>query len=582
LAAGDKNLYCLEPRTGSIRWEYAHEGSGEYGSICLVPVPFGPDHVLLKHSDDSVKLIECGDSRSGTQASLAWETRSLKKSYAVPVFCGGHLFGFNGRNLTCVDPLTGEIVWRSRAPGDGFPIVVDGHLAIVCKSGGLNLISASRAGYRPVASTSVFQEDLVWTPPVLHGGAIFVRSFGEIARVDLSDGDTTVVDTGQPPPGVAGTRFEELLQELATLTDKGPRIDRFLKEAGPFPLTEPDGRAIFIYRGPGKELALGGDITGFGSKLKMHRVPSSDLFYCVVRLEADARVCYAFVRDFEAIPDQLNPNRVEMVGLDEDLELDIAMAMSGKGRQVSWMAMPNWKPPAHLLPIDKANRGRLIEKSFRSDALGKDVSVAVYLPAEYDNNQLRYPVAYIHDGQTARKLEIPLTLDHLIGTSVQPLIAVLIDERAPFMGLDNYAKMCGVELPQFIDQQFRTVPARDSRAHVGWGFGAMAAVQSALAHAQSNGKLAIQSPFILATSYVEPFMKRQSEFPLQVYIDWGKYDTRSPLEFWDVSQFGRQLTRYFRDHGYQPQGGQFNEGGDVPGWRNRTDDMLRALFPIQR
>jgi enterochelin esterase-like enzyme len=246
------------------------------------------------------------------------------------------------------------------------------------------------------------------------------------------------------------------------------------------------------------------------------------------------------------------------------------------------MAMPDWKPPTHFSPVADERRGRLVQKSFRSEALGKEVSVTVYQPAGYEAGKARYPVAYVHNGKTARDLELPLTLDNLIGSRIEPLIAVLIDEQAPFFGLENYAKMCGVELPAFIDQNFRTITTRESRAHIGWGFGAMAVTQSALSHADTSGKLAAQSPFILSTATIDPFMKNASEFPMQVYIDWGKYDTRSPLEFWDVSAFGKMLTQYFRDHGYEPVGGQFNEGSEAPAWRNRTDDLLQALFPLKK
>lgn len=34
-------------------------------------------------------------------------------------------------------------------------------------------------------------------------------------------------------------------------------------------------------------------------------------------------------------------------------------------------------------------------------------------------------------------------------------------------------------------------------------------------------------------------------------------------------------------NGYQPLGGEFHEGSDVPAWRNRVDDMFRGLFPGQ-
>jgi Putative esterase len=212
----------------------------------------------------------------------------------------------------------------------------------------------------------------------------------------------------------------------------------------------------------------------------------------------------------------------------------------------------------------------------------KEIRLSVHLPAGYEGTDMRFPVVYVHGGASVRdKLELPLALDNLAGGEMQPLIAVFILEEPPFFGVEKYAELCGREIPEFVDREFRTLATRENRAQVGWGFSGQAIAQTALTHAELNGKLGLTSPFIISPDQLKPFLKPAADFPLDVYIDWGKYDTRAPLESWDVARFGSLLTEAFRANGYEPLGGEFHEGSDVPAWRNRTDDLFRALFPAK-
>lgn len=65
----------------------------------------------------------------------------------ISVYHDGLIFGYNGRILACVGASNGELVWRSREPGDGFLILVDGHLVIATNEGCLS-IALSELGTR--------------------------------------------------------------------------------------------------------------------------------------------------------------------------------------------------------------------------------------------------------------------------------------------------------------------------------------------------------------------------------------------------------------------------------------------------
>lgn len=573
LAAGDAKLLCLDAETGAVRWEYAHKGSGEFGSICMIPMPLDDGRIFLDHQDHRSTVLGLTDTNGHGGVEPVWEARSFAKSYSVTVHHDGYIYGYNGRTCACVDANTGTTMWRSRRPGDGFPIIVDEHLVLLTKDGSVHIAELNHNRYQEIAGLGVF-EDLSWSPPSFSDGAIYARSFGEIARIDVRSG--TSPKRTEDVADVEGTQFAELLEQLAEAGDKSKTIDQFLSQSGPFPIIERDGRVIFVYRGEGQDLAIGGDLTGLGDKLPFKRVPDTNLFYAVARLEPDARICYAIVRDFKAVPDPLNPRKTMIAGFDEEMELNMGTGQT----EVSWLAMPDWKPPSHLQEVDAAHRGRIASHKIQSAALAAEVAIDVYTPAGYEQSADRFPVAYVHDGNLARgRLQIPTTLDNLIGTRTAPFIAVFIKRQAPFFAADNYARMCAMELPAFVDEHYRTLRSREGRAHVAWGMAGYGAIYTAMKHADRIGKLGVQSPMMVDLKPIHPVMKHADERPLRIYLDWAKYGIRSRLEFWSMPETSRKLAQYFRDHGYQPVGGQANDGSGVPSWQNRTDDLFEALFP---
>ena len=118
-----------------------------------------------------------------------WETRAIRNSFNVPIYHEGSIYAYSSRFLTCVDPKTGEARWRSRPPGDGFMILVDGHLVITTKKGSVHIVEANPEKYNELASLKVFDK-LIWSHPAFDGDSIYTRSFGEVARVRVTDGAT--------------------------------------------------------------------------------------------------------------------------------------------------------------------------------------------------------------------------------------------------------------------------------------------------------------------------------------------------------------------------------------------------------
>lgn len=581
-ALGESKLRGIDPKTGTTAWEFEHGASSHARGVnSAVPVAADSERFFLKQDPESsamVVLSRDGDAIVGEQT---WMERSIRNTYSVALFFEEHLYGFSSRFLACVDPADGRTVWKSRAPGDGFPIIVDGHLVVLTKDGGLHVAKAGPSGYAERAAVQLF-DDVVWNSPAYVDGSFYARSLGELARVDVERGPVQISEAGPADADASESGFEAMLAEARGASDPGAVVDRYMAAQRQFPVHEGRELVHFLYRGPGEDLAIAGDFIGARQERRMTRFEGADLFYYSVRLDADARVSYLFLRDYEPITDPLNPRASfsELVGPDMEVGIgqDVYTPMSA-------LPMQEWHEPEFLRdPQPNVARGRVVDAKVDSEVLGRKHGVKVYLPPDYGESDHRYRTVYIHGGQPALKFSrIPQSLDQLIAAGQEPVIAVFIDAVAP-PETSEYVAMWAQELVPAVDRDYRTVSDRAGRAHWGTGPNDAFAILCALRRPDLAAGLALQTPVssFFMRGLLEPEIRSsQAADSLRVYLDWGRYDLFNPHEGWDMREWGQTLSRKFRESGFQVTGGEVPAGSGWVSWRTRTDVVLRELFPAE-
>lgn len=581
LAAGLSRLFVLDPSDGKVVVSYEHGGGGFRGAKSMTPVPAGDGRVFLAHAEDASSMIRFVAEGEGIVVRRLWEHPSIHNSYTVPVYHEGYLYGYSNRFLTCVDAAIGEPVWRSRQPGDGFVTLVDGQLVIVTKHGGLHVARATPSGYEEIADLALF-DDLAWTAPSFANGHLYLRSLGELVRVGVGHGAAAIAVADKGAPQADDSPFACFLSEVEVATDKGAVVDKLMDSIESFPMVEPDGQVHFIYRGQGEDLAIAGDMIGHRQERPMTRVPGSDLFYYSTRLEADARVSYLFIRDYEEIPDPRNPH--ETVTMVVGQAMEPRLGDESAATPISWLAMPQWKPAPHLARADHAPAGRLVSHRFASKHLGADQEIEIYLPAGYDESDRRYPVAIVHGGGAARdRGRLIQTLDLLGGSRIDPVLLVFVKTFSRPGGHLPYAAMIADELIPFIDRSYRTIRSRQGRAHIGANLSGFAALYCAFSRPSDAAKVGTHSAAMLdfMRLQLEALFPAAAEQPFDIYMDWGTYDLRNPDEAWDMVDLNRQLVETLRGHGYTPTGGATHEGPGWSVWQHRVGELLAALFPAK-
>lgn len=181
-SAGDR-VYAVAPADGAVLWSIAGPGDGE--TVANPPQVLSEDRVLITFWGEAVmlKLARNGDRLSATEL---WRSPRLRNAYSPTILRQGHLFGFNGPFLSCVDAATGEVEWRQRMHEGTIVGAGDNLFVLGRTSGNIHVVEASPAGFTEVTRAAVLTPGATsMTGPSVAGHRVFVRNSEEIVALAI-------------------------------------------------------------------------------------------------------------------------------------------------------------------------------------------------------------------------------------------------------------------------------------------------------------------------------------------------------------------------------------------------------------
>jgi len=581
ICAGDEKLYGLRPADGVTLWQTPHEGRRFYAKIVNpVIVDEGKLFMTCRFSDS--KLITLKGDQNGYEIIDGWKSKHFKASYNIVAYHDNYLYGYSGGFLVCIDATSGELAWKSRPPGTGFLVAVDGHLVVIARKGSLHIVKASPDAYHEVASIKLFTKR-VWTPPSFANGHIYVRNEYAMAKVAILKDDVGTVSqvSRDPRLTVPGSKFSEFISVVAQTSDKGKILDQFMREQEHFPIIEGDSLAHIVYRGDATDLAIQGDMFETRAQVPMRHVAGTDFYYASFKLDPGALLGYQFIEDLGSPgPDPLNANKASD-----------GIALGG---EVSLIRMPAFEESLFLEDRRDREGGRIDTVEFNiepQDINGLTWSgsrkLKVYLPAGYDASEVRYPVIYVHYGDLALGAgKMKTILDNTIGRTVAPHIAVFAPSVSGYeyarSHRDVYAEALVNKMVPLIDARYRTVAKASARAILGGDEGGFGALYVAFKYPNVFGRVAAQSamPIAEGEGLLLELISTKPKIETTFYLDWGKYDQRLTLAGTNIARSGRLLMQRLRAAGYHVVGGETPNGAGFPNWRLQTHKILETFFPI--
>ena len=514
----------------------------------------------------------------------AWRSRSLRShgTFATTVPYEGYLYGFSGNFLTCVDAATGETVWKSRPPGRGNLVLVDGHLVILIRSGEIVVAEATPEEYREVSRVKALDRGY-FTRPSFADGKVYVRNLKDISAIGVTEARSAPSVSAERAAarrraGFGGDlrgEFGAVVEKLAAAENRREMIESFLADHPTLPILEgpsPEGTLVhFVYHGAVDDLAISGNFIRDGGEEAMHRVEGTDFYFRSYELPEKAVFTYRFSVFDESMTDPANPQTT-----------------GPEGDEHSMLVTTGWQAPSHLREPE-GQRGSIETLQWQSEQLDNEREVQVYLPPGYDQSEVRYPLLVVNDGGQALSLgELDKSLDNLIGNTVAPVIVAFVPVAnwREFGGskVAEYTRAQVEELIPLLDRTFRTDARRESRAVMGqdpYGSSAFAAMFLALHHPEIVSRAAAQS--YEHGELEEALMAAASgeKHDLELVFHWSSYDSVNPFFDFDARRDAKSLVAALEKNGYSPRIFESNDGVGWGMWQGRIAEILEALFPLR-
>jgi len=551
LALGDDRLLGLEPASGTTLWSLDYAPGDRSSTSAVVPVP--GDALLINPWPDTALFAARRDG-DGWAFDERWREGTLGARLATSVWHEGHVYGFDGNFLTCVDGNTGVKAWKSRPPGGSGLILVEGHLVMLARGGDVVLARAAPEGYVERARVKAL-EDAGVTYPSFADGVVYVRDTREIAAVRVRAGEKPTAAGSGPADGAIAA----LLAAVADAEVKRSPVDDFMRRHPVLPVVE-GGRLHFVWRGAAEDVGIEASHLGWAEE-PLARIPGTDLWYRTDEVPAGLRIEYRFNVDFEHVgPDPANPFRVP----------------AEWGEDYSVVATPPWSEPSFAGAPAGVARGRLESSVHSSAVLGNDRNIKVWLPEAEARG-----LAIVTEGETWIEKGLFLDVVRNLAGAGTPVAVVFVGEteqggegelageRTP-----DYVRMLADELIPAIASRHGIRPSAASTAVLGRWTGGHAAIVAGLSRPDVFGHVLAAS--VLARDQREALVARIAADPpsgARFRLVW------SIRERWDGGETTRALYDALRNAGFAVDGGERLDGAGWGVWRVQAGEALVADFP---
>ena len=564
----NKHLTGLDAGTGEVLWQLALGEQERTGSAAVVSL--GEDRFLVPVSGVAVayRVMKSAGGEHPYALEELYRSNVLGRTYASPVLHHGTLYGFRGQILSAMDAATGERKWRSREPGGDGLILVDDHLVIFGSEGNVVVAEADPESYVEVARVHALEgSSLTW--PSYDDGRVFVRNLEEMAAVAITTGAAAEGEAEAADHGFG--RFLDKVR-AAPAENRQAMVDGYRENHPGGPVVE-DGWVHFLYQSDAQEVAIVGSWLNERQAEALHRLEGTDLFYRSFPMEAALRLEYRFQEDYEGwVTDPENPRTVPPIFGDEPL---------------SEYRPAGYPAEDHLAEPQEA-RGTEESFEFDSEILEAKREITVWLPPEYAEGEVPFPLLLVTNGSAWRERGLlHHSLENLVGKRLEPVVVAFvapIDQWWTEAGggvTGNFARMLAEELVPALEERYRLRTDREARAILGHHFYGMAAAYTALKYHDVFGAVALQTlpRNTSATDEVRAMIADGAAKKLRVYFDWNLLDERRIDRGYDMGRESADLAAYFAAHGARPAGGEQKDTGGWGGWRMRNDDILTFLFP---
>ena len=176
----------VAPADGTRLWELTVTSSAMSAPIVQPALTADGDILIGDGQARGLYRIAVGHGPGGWTVSERWMSKGLKPLYNDFVVHNGHVFGFDGSILACIDLQDGTRKWKGGRYGNGQLVLLADQdvLLVSSEEGELALVSATPDKFTQLARVPAI-DGKTWNHPVLVGDVLLVRNGEEMAAFRL-------------------------------------------------------------------------------------------------------------------------------------------------------------------------------------------------------------------------------------------------------------------------------------------------------------------------------------------------------------------------------------------------------------
>jgi outer membrane protein assembly factor BamB len=183
LLQNEAGTSSVTPADGILLWEHSWPGHP-----IVQPALTADGDILISADEKSgVRRITAANGPDGWTVEERWTSKELKPYFNDSVIHNGHIYGFEGPRLGCIDIEDGTRKWRGGRYGRGqFVLLADQNLLLVLsEKGELALVEAVPDQFTELARFPAIKGK-TWNHPVLVSDILLVRNAQEMAAFRLA------------------------------------------------------------------------------------------------------------------------------------------------------------------------------------------------------------------------------------------------------------------------------------------------------------------------------------------------------------------------------------------------------------
>jgi outer membrane protein assembly factor BamB len=177
----------VAPADGTLLWKHAWPSD----TRIMQPAVTADGDLLISAGDgmggSGMRRLAVARGPGGWTTEERWTSSGLKSNFNDFVVHDGHVFGFDGGILACIDAKDGKRKWKGGRYGHGQLVLLhdQGLLLVLSEEGELALVRAASDQFRELAHFPAM-EGKTWNHPVLVGDRLLVRNGNEMVAFRLS------------------------------------------------------------------------------------------------------------------------------------------------------------------------------------------------------------------------------------------------------------------------------------------------------------------------------------------------------------------------------------------------------------